>query len=77
VTVKHGKHLVAEKKVRSGHTFVLSVPAGSYEVTSTCAEPHLPHGLIQQANKRLVTVAAGGTSRISLQCLVSTGNAEA
>jgi hypothetical protein len=68
ITVSHGQHIVSVRKVLSGNSFHLSVPPGSYRVSSTCIQHPTP--LVEESTLSQVTVSAGRSSMVSIKCLL-------
>jgi hypothetical protein len=67
ITVSHGQRIVSVRKVLSGHRFDLSVPPGSYRVSSTCVQ-HPTH-LTEESTSSQITVSSGRSSLVSIKCL--------
>jgi hypothetical protein len=68
ITVSQGQRIVSVRKVLSRHRFVLSVPAGSSRVSSTCV--HRPTSLTEESTSSQVTVSAGRSTVVSITCLL-------
>jgi hypothetical protein len=68
ITVSHGQRIVSVRKVLSGHRFDLSVPPGSYRVSSTCVRHPTP--LTEESTSSRVTVRAGRSTMVSIKCLL-------
>jgi hypothetical protein len=73
VIIRQGNRLVDKTVVSSGHSFAISVPAGSYQITSSCKQlspPHRPPGASQPSSG--ITIHAGIRTRANLTCTVYT-----
>jgi hypothetical protein len=76
VAVHQGGQVIAEAKVASGHTFRLSVPDGSYRITSSCVQPAIPMG--QELPTRItvapnhITVTAHRSTLVRVTCYLET-----
>ena len=68
ITISHGQHIASVREVLSGHRFDLSVPPGSYRVSSTCVRHPTPP--TEESTSSQVTVSAGRSSMVSIKCLL-------
>ena len=69
ITVSHGHRIVSVRKVLSRHRFDLSVPPGTYRVSSTCVQ-HPTH-LTEESTSSQVTVSAGRSTMVAaITCLL-------
>jgi hypothetical protein len=76
VAVRKGGHLKVDAKVSSGHTFRLSVPSGSYRVTSSCVQQPSwlgqPVPTVVIVTPSRITIAAHQSRTVRVRCLVET-----
>ena len=68
ITVSHGQHIVSVRKVLSRHRFDLSVPPGTYRVSSTCVQHPTP--VTEESTWSRVTVSVGRSTMVTIKCLL-------
>jgi hypothetical protein len=72
--IREGKRPVARVRMSSGHSFGISLPVGTYEITASAPNAPCQSGDILAQEPRLgpvtvtVTVAANKTSRVGWSC---------
>jgi hypothetical protein len=74
ITLRQGDRLVTSTTVTSGRKFVVSAPAGSYQIGMRCPKRlHDVSGATDTIDSAPVTVVPNRISHVDLQCFINAG----
>jgi hypothetical protein len=68
IIVRQGTRHLADREVSSGSTFEITLPAGSYQISSTCVQSHFE---TQLSVPKAAIVKADRASKDNVQCFLN------